>query len=814
MTRSNPYISQVNSRKSTMPSTSKSQPNNTSTRKRPRSQDEHDQNLSNKKSKKPKDRGEILFSDLETVEHAVESLNRALNLILRHAPSVDTYEANATINMKLHSKKILFARYLAREKQMGRLGVFSELASVVSTAPAPQSEAVIPSTPEDAEPISFNEFCKKKIDNYLNGNNSDKPWEKIPSGISWPPPLPKIPDNSIMHKVFTHKSMGRLYAAARPEDEIDVHNERLEFLGDSIVNSMFAIISYEKLPTVDEGDLTACRRQLITNNTLAEWAKMYGLDKELKIDAKFKSINKYVVGGHNMNATTPKYIADVFEAYVGGLWEYYSTTYNNAKAFDVIKPWLEHLAEPFFETIYSTGKQKPRPKGSKDTSVQSQKLHTQLNDTTTETPTQPISIPNTSKSNDALGKIGGINLEQNEKGNKGKGMENKPWKAIKEKGDTNGQESDDEDDNDGSYSPPPPRVSSYSASHFSDTSSSISTPNADDFANNADLIRLADNRDIALNAKSDLYSKIGKAYMCPKYVVEKSDPNGYFTVSCRMGDEILAYGSGRNCRIAGNVAAMKVLENDELIEKYASIRRSQPFVDKSQTSHLSELVEIGNNSDSEDDAVVLQVVKHKNDSPNNGESVDVLNEPSPTTIDEDSDSDYDYQPSLKMNIKTSKNQDICDVLLSPVSSDSKVTQSDIGSTPSVSSFPLSSSSYENKDSDKEVDRKPQPNSTKSSSKRPQEYLPHPVLTKDLIKKYTENPVVYLKEMLDPIDRMYRIEFQRNIIEKKWDCHFFLSEKFLASGTGSSKKSAKKRTFLVILLKHQQDIADALNMIKR
>ena len=53
------------------------------------------------------------------------------------------------------------------------------------------------------------------------------------------------------------------------------HNERLEFLGDSILSFVIANALYHRFPRVDEGDMSRMRATLVRGNTLAEIAREF-----------------------------------------------------------------------------------------------------------------------------------------------------------------------------------------------------------------------------------------------------------------------------------------------------------------------------------------------------------------------------------------------------------------------------------------------------------------------------------------------------------------------------------------------------------
>ena len=68
-------------------------------------------------------------------------------------------------------------------------------------------------------------------------------------------------NEGLYEQALTHRSAARL------------NNERLEFLGDSLVNMLVAEMLYETHPRADEGVLTRLRAQLVRGSTLAEIAR-------------------------------------------------------------------------------------------------------------------------------------------------------------------------------------------------------------------------------------------------------------------------------------------------------------------------------------------------------------------------------------------------------------------------------------------------------------------------------------------------------------------------------------------------------------
>lgn len=105
-------------------------------------------------------------------------------------------------------------------------------------------------------------------------------------------------DPELLRRALTHRSYGA------------THNERLEFLGDSIVNCVVALELHAKFPELDEGDLSRLRANLVNQHALHRIALCLQLGKQLLLgDGELKS------GG----AQRPSILADTVEAIVGAV---------------------------------------------------------------------------------------------------------------------------------------------------------------------------------------------------------------------------------------------------------------------------------------------------------------------------------------------------------------------------------------------------------------------------------------------------------------------------------------------------------------
>ncbi len=89
------------------------------------------------------------------------------------------------------------------------------------------------------------------------------------------------------------------------------HNERIEFLGDSVLNLAVAGLLYEQLSELPEGDLSRVRANLVKQDTLHKLAVVLGLPEVLRLgEGEAKS------GGQKR----PSILADALEAVIGAVY--------------------------------------------------------------------------------------------------------------------------------------------------------------------------------------------------------------------------------------------------------------------------------------------------------------------------------------------------------------------------------------------------------------------------------------------------------------------------------------------------------------
>ena len=79
-------------------------------------------------------------------------------------------------------------------------------------------------------------------------------------------------DQNLLHQALRHKSMG------------SASNERLEFMGDAILNYTVAEMLFQRFPTLSEGDLSRVRAGMVCHESLVKIANRIGIAPVLQVD--------------------------------------------------------------------------------------------------------------------------------------------------------------------------------------------------------------------------------------------------------------------------------------------------------------------------------------------------------------------------------------------------------------------------------------------------------------------------------------------------------------------------------------------------
>jgi len=112
-----------------------------------------------------------------------------------------------------------------------------------------------------------------------------------------------------LHYVFRNKEYLRQAMTHRSHSAN--HNERLEFLGDSILNCAVAALLFKRFSTLNEGDLSRVRANLVKQQALYEIAQSLNIAEALRLgEGELKS------GGNRR----PSILADTLEAILGAIY--------------------------------------------------------------------------------------------------------------------------------------------------------------------------------------------------------------------------------------------------------------------------------------------------------------------------------------------------------------------------------------------------------------------------------------------------------------------------------------------------------------
>ncbi len=132
----------------------------------------------------------------------------------------------------------------------------------------------------------------------------------------------------------TFKEAALLQQALTHRSHSVVHNERLEFLGDSILNCVVASLLFDRYSKIDEGDLSRLRANLVKQQSLYEIAQRLDLSQFLRLgEGELKS------GGFRR----PSILADTLEALFGAIFL--------DAGFDAARDVIRALYIPILDTV-------------------------------------------------------------------------------------------------------------------------------------------------------------------------------------------------------------------------------------------------------------------------------------------------------------------------------------------------------------------------------------------------------------------------------------------------------------------------------
>jgi len=113
-------------------------------------------------------------------------------------------------------------------------------------------------------------------------------------------------NEKLLKQAFTHSSYVNEHRRKPYED-----NERLEFLGDAVLELTVSQFLYKKYPMMSEGELTKLRAAVVCEPSLVEFANQLNFGEVVLLGK-----GEEMTGGR----TRPALLADVFEAFIGALY--------------------------------------------------------------------------------------------------------------------------------------------------------------------------------------------------------------------------------------------------------------------------------------------------------------------------------------------------------------------------------------------------------------------------------------------------------------------------------------------------------------
>ncbi len=118
--------------------------------------------------------------------------------------------------------------------------------------------------------------------------------------------------DALQTRLITASAMPPCWSEARTHRSHGArHNERLEFLGDAVLNFVVASMLFERFTKIDEGDLSRLRANLVKRASLADIAQKLDLSQDLRLgEGELKS------GGFRR----PSILADTLEALFGAVF--------------------------------------------------------------------------------------------------------------------------------------------------------------------------------------------------------------------------------------------------------------------------------------------------------------------------------------------------------------------------------------------------------------------------------------------------------------------------------------------------------------
>jgi ribonuclease-3 len=160
---------------------------------------------------------------------------------------------------------------------------------------------------------TINQLIQKQIEDDLATHDFSKPHvtrENIQEMISM-----KIKNITHYQRALVHKSIYKAvkrYQGDDLQEYLHQHNERLEFLGDSVLGLIVADYLFHRYPESDEGFLTRIKTKLVNGTQLAKLARQVNMGKYILMSNHVENIK---------GRDSQKILEDAFEAFLAALFK-------------------------------------------------------------------------------------------------------------------------------------------------------------------------------------------------------------------------------------------------------------------------------------------------------------------------------------------------------------------------------------------------------------------------------------------------------------------------------------------------------------
>jgi ribonuclease-3 len=143
----------------------------------------------------------------------------------------------------------------------------------------------------------------------------------------------RFKDRRLLIQAFTHSSY------VNENRGKAMHNERLEFLGDAVLELCVSDYLYQRYPKRSEGELTKLRASIVCEPSLVEFANSLEFGLYVRLGK-----GEEITGGRSR----PALLADVFEAFIGALYLDQGIAAVKAWLDRVVFPNIAHIEQPQF----------------------------------------------------------------------------------------------------------------------------------------------------------------------------------------------------------------------------------------------------------------------------------------------------------------------------------------------------------------------------------------------------------------------------------------------------------------------------------